>query len=91
MIARIWYASMEFQQGTQYWEGITKQLTHTFEFSNEQPTVDAALQTIKEKIFAEILVEEANAHQYSATIQQWMDCYNLSGDPDDDPTNIKIP
>ena len=46
---------------------------------------------IKENIFAEIPIEEANAHQCSATNQQWMDCYNLVGDPDDDPTNIKIP
>ena len=46
---------------------------------------------IKEKIFAKILVEEANSHQCSATIQQWMDCYNLAGDLDDDLTNINIP
>ena len=45
---------------------------------------------IKEKIFTEILVEEANSHQCSATIQQWMACYNLARDPDDDPTNINI-
>ena len=24
------------------------------------------------------------------TIQQWMDCHNLAGDPDDDLTNINI-
>ena len=45
---------------------------------------------IKEKIFSKILVEEENSHQCSATIQKWMACYNLAGDPDDDPTNIKI-
>ena len=45
---------------------------------------------IKENIFAEILVEEADAHQCSATIQQWMACYNFTGDPDDDLTNINI-
>ena len=45
---------------------------------------------IKEKIFAEIPVEEANAHQCSVTIQQWTAFYNLAGDPDDDPTNINI-
>ena len=64
---------------------------HTFAFVNEKPIVDVALQTIKEKIFVEILVKEANSHQCSATIQQWMDCYNLAGDPDDDLTNINIP
>ena len=43
---------------------------------------------IKDKIFAEIPIEEDNAHQCSATIQQWMDCYNLVGELDDDMTNI---
>ena len=31
-----------------------------------------------------------NCHQCNATIQQLMACYNLAGEPDDDPTNIKI-
>ena len=53
--------------------------------------MDVALQMIKEKIFAETAVEEANSHQYSVTIQQWMACYNLAIDPDDDLTNINIP
>ena len=66
-------------------------MAHTFEFADEQPTVDVVLQTIKENIFVEIPVEEANAHQCSVTIQQWMACYNLDGDPDDDLANINIP
>ena len=70
MKPRIWYASMELRQRTQDWKGITNQFTNTFEFVDEQPTVDVVLQMIKEKIFAEIHVEEANAHQCSATIQQ---------------------
>ena len=81
---------MELQQGTQDWEGLAKQFVHTFEFVDEQPTVDAMLQMIKDKIFVEIPMEEANSHQCSATIQQWMACYNLAVDPDDDPTNINI-
>ena len=81
---------MELRQGTPDWEGLAKQFTHTFEFADEQPIVDAVLQTIREKIFAEILVEVAGSHQCSATIQQWMAFYNPAGDPDDDPTNINI-
>ena len=53
---------MELQQGTQDWEGIAKQFAHRFEFADEKPTVDAALQRIKEKIFAEIPVKEENSH-----------------------------
>ena len=64
---------------------------HTFEFVNEQPTIDVALHMIKEKIFVKIPIEEENSHQCSATIQQWMACYNLTEDLDDDPTNINIP
>ena len=64
---------------------------HTFEFSNEKPTLYVALQTIKEKIYIEIHVEVTGSHQCSSTIQQWMACYNLVGEPDDDPTNINIP
>ena len=64
---------------------------HTFEFADEHPIVDLALQNIKDKIFTEIPVEEANSHQCSATIQQWMACYNLARDLDDDMTNINIP
>ena len=81
---------MELRQGTQDWEWITKYFRKTFEFVDEKPTVDAVLQTIKEKIFTEIPVKEANSHQCSATIQQWMACYNLAGYPYDDPTNINI-
>ena len=53
--------------------------------------MDVALQMIKEKIFAKTPIEDANSHQCSVTIQQWMACYNLAGDPDDDLTNINIP
>ena len=81
---------MELRQGTQEWEGIAKKFAHTFEFVDEHTTIDAALQAIKENIFAEIHVDKPNSHQCNATIQQWMACYNLAGDPDDDPTNINI-
>ena len=81
---------MELRQGAQDWEEVAKQFTHTFEFVDEQPTVDTMPQKIKEKIYVEIPVEEENSHHYSVTIQQWMTCYNLARDPDDDLTNINI-
>ena len=72
--------------------------TYTFQFTDEQPIVDIALKTIKEKIFAEIPLEvaysqpcTAHSHQSCETVQHWMTCYNLSKDPEDDPTNINIP
>ena len=45
---------MELRQGTQDWDKVGKQFAHTFAFADEQPTVDATLQTIREKIFAKI-------------------------------------
>ena len=81
---------MELRQGTQHWEEVVKQFTHTFEFVDEQPTVDTVLQMIKEKIFVKIPVEVVNYHQCNATIQQWMDFYSMAGEPDDDPTNLNI-
>ena len=65
---------------------------------DEKPTFDIALKTIKEKIFTEIPLEivysqtcVAHSHQCCEIVQHWMTCYNLSKDPDDDPTNINIP
>ena len=60
---------MELHKGTKDWERLTKQFVHTFEFAAEKPTVGVVLQTIKEKIFTEIPIEEANSHQCSVTIQ----------------------
>ena len=60
---------MELRQGTRDWEEVGKHFAHTFEFVNEKPTVDAALQVLKAQIFAQIPVIEANSHKSSATIQ----------------------
>ena len=62
MTPRTWYASMEFQQGTQEWEGLSKKFMQTFEFLDEKDIVDVALQTIREKLFAEIPVKVASSH-----------------------------
>ena len=89
---------MELRQETREWEEVAQKFTYTFQFANEQPTVDIALKTIKENIFAEIPLEivysqpcVVHSHQCSETVQHWMTCYNLFGDPDDDSTNINIP
>ena len=69
MTPRSWYTSMELRQGNQEWEGLAKKFAHTFEFSDERPTIDVALQEIKEMIFDEIHVDVESFHQCSATIQ----------------------
>ena len=86
------------RQETREWEDVAQKFTYTFQFANEKPTVDIALKNIKEKIFTEIPLEivyskiyALHSHQCYETVQHWMTCYNLSGDPDDDLTNINIP
>ena len=61
---------MDLRQGTQDWDKVVKKFAHTFSFADEQPTVDVALQTIKEKIFVEIPVEVTCSHWFGTTIQQ---------------------
>ena len=53
---------MELWQGTRDWDKVVKQFVHTFAFADEQLTIDVMLQTIKEKIFVEILIEVASSH-----------------------------
>ena len=50
------------------------------------------LQVIKEKIFEEIPVADTNFHQSNMTIHNWIECYNITWEPDDDdPLEINIP
>ena len=89
---------MELCQETREWEEVVHKFTYTFQFADEQPTFDIVLKTIKKKIFVEIPLEivysqacAVHSHQCYETVQHWMVCYNLSGDLDDDLTNINIP
>ena len=60
---------MDLRQGTQDWEGIANHFVHTFEFGDEHPTIDAALQMVNDKIVSEIPIKEANSHQCSTNIK----------------------
>ena len=92
MVPRVWYTSEELQRGTYEWESLTVKFTQTFEFTSEHPTVDVALQVIKEKIFEEIPFADTNFYQCSMTTHNWLECYNITGEPDDDdPLEINIP
>ena len=59
MIPRNWCTLFEFQQGTLEWELATR-FTHTFEFIDDHPSIDAALQVMKVKIFEHIPVMMTN-------------------------------
>ena len=92
MIPRNWYTSVEMQRGTLDWEDLATRFTHTFEFADDHPLINVALQVMKTKIFEEIHVATTNVHQSSVTIHHWMKCYNVMGEPDDDePLDVNIP
>ena len=65
---------------------------HMFEFVDDHPLIDEALQVIKTRIFGDILVSMKNFNQRNETVQDWTECYNVAGEPDDDdPQDINIP
>ena len=50
------------------------------------------LYIIKDIMFEEILVVDMHCHQCPMTTHSWMDCYNITGEPDeDDPLEKNIP
>ena len=57
-----WYTSVELRLGTLEWEEIATSFTYTFEFVDDYPTNDAAMQVMKDKIFEEIPVAVKNFH-----------------------------
>ena len=92
MIPRRWYTSVELRQGTIEWHELANSFIHTFEFVDDHPSIDATLQVIKTKIFEDIPVAITNFNQCDATIQHWMECYSVRGEPDDDdPLDVNIP
>ena len=63
-----------------------------FEFSYHNPSIDFSLQVIKTKIFEYIPISTTSFHHSDATVQHWMECYNIISEPDDDdPCDINIP
>ena len=92
MLPRNSYTPVELRQGTIEWESLAIRLTQKFEFTSEHSIVNITLQIIKEKIFEEISVAAMNFHQCTMTVHNWMECYNIMGEPDDDdPLEINIP
>ena len=54
--------------------------------------IDVAMQVIRTKIFEGILVSMSSFPHSSTIVQDWMECYNVADEPnDDDPRDIHIP
>ena len=92
ILPRNWYSSVELQRETIVWEDIATSFTHTFSFNDEILMIDVALQVIRTNNFQDILVPMSSFPQRSTSIQDWMECYNVAGElDDDDPGGIHIP
>ena len=57
-----WYMLVELLLGTIEWEVLDTSFTHTFEFVDDHPSIDAALQVIKTNIFEDIPMSMTNFH-----------------------------
>jgi hypothetical protein len=96
-ILKNWYLEMEVHRETTYWEELTHNFKVTFSFEDDAPSVDTALQVIKDNIFAsEDLIEIVPVcitHRSSATVQEVLKFFNVAGEDqeDEDLRKFKIP
>jgi hypothetical protein len=64
----------------------------TFLFESEFPSVDQALQMVRQKVFKEAssLPLEKEEDEWTAPLQKLQICYNINEDEDDDPRKVNI-
>ena len=71
---------------------MTHNFVTTFLFESQYPSVDQALQILKQKVFKEAssLPLEQDEDEWTAPLQKLQGCYNINVDEDDDPRKVKI-
>jgi hypothetical protein len=64
----------------------------TFLFDNEFPSLDQALQMMRQKVFEEAsgLPLEQEVDEWNAPLQKLQTCYNINANEDDDPRKVNI-
>jgi hypothetical protein len=87
-----WYLQAELCLITTDWEGMTQNFVTTFLFKIQYPTVDQALQTVKQKVFEEAssLPLKQEEDEWTVPLQKLQGCYNINVDEDDDPRKVNI-
>jgi hypothetical protein len=87
-----WYLQAELCFVTTDWYGMTQNFIATFLFESQYPTVDQALQIIRQKVFEEApnppLDQEKD--EWTVPLQQLQECYNINVDEDDDLRDVNI-
>ena len=64
-----------------------KHFITTFSFEDDSPSMDAALQIIKIKLFEEITITEEKQPEWDVQMEYALACYNLAMDGGDDEDN----
>jgi hypothetical protein len=87
-----WYLQAELCLITTDWEGMTQNFVTTFLFESQYPSVDQALQIVRQKVFEEAssLPLEQEEDEWTAPLQKLQGCYNINVDEDDDPRKVNI-
>jgi hypothetical protein len=87
-----WYLQAELCLVTTDWEGMTQNFVTTFLFEIQYPTVDQALQIIRQKVFEEApsLPLEQEEDEWTAPFQKLQGYYNINVEEDDDPRKVNI-
>jgi hypothetical protein len=87
-----WYLQEELHLTTTDWHGMTQNFVATFSFEIQYPTIDQALQVVRQRIFEEAptCLVEKEEDEWNAPLQKFQGCYNINDDEDDDPRNVNI-
>jgi hypothetical protein len=87
-----WYLHAELHLINTYWEGMTHNFVTTILFKSQYPSVDQALQIVREKVFKEAsnLPLEQEEDEWTASLQKLQGYYNINADEDDDPRKVNI-
>ena len=87
-----WYVSAELRKEITTWEELTIFYNHTFSFTDSNLDVHNVLQLIRDVVLKVVSIAYPVDPHANFHMQSMMECYNVSGEPDDDDMwNINIP
>jgi hypothetical protein len=87
-----WYLQAELCLITADCEGMTQNFVTTFLFDIQYPSVDQALQIVRQKVFEEAynLPLEQEEDEWTAPLQKLQGCYTINANEDNDPRKVNI-
>ena len=86
------YLQAELCLITTNWEGMTQNFVTTFLFEIQFPSVDQALQIVRQKVLEEAfsLSLEQEEDEWTVPLQKLQGCYNINADENDDSRKVNI-